>query len=130
MTIPREVPRTGNSTMAVAARVVTVAGGRAGRTGIDMAAERGGAPGFNRRQRRTVTGQHPVAILRPIGQAILAEDVAKRGHGSPAVRRSNASMACTSAVRVRWVSIAVVVGEVWPSQSWIRHRLPPLSSRC
>jgi hypothetical protein len=65
------------------------------------------------------------AVRRPIA----AEDSAEGQHGMPAVRWSRAALASTSALCVRWVEIAVVVGEACPSQTWIRRRLTPDSSR-
>lgn len=92
-----------------------------------MAAQRLGSARLHRAQRRMRAGHHAVADLGALGWALWAEDVAEPGQGMPAGSWSSPSVACTAAVRVRWVELAVGVGEGWPSQRWIKPRLTPRS---
>src|SRR6266498_1940343 len=90
-------------TVAILARVVAVADGGTARTAVDVPAHRFGATAFNRSHHRVMTGEHALAVACPIVGSIPAEDLTERAHDRPAVRWSNASVACTSALRVRWV---------------------------
>lgn len=89
-------------TVAIAAGVVPVAHGRAGRAGVALPAQHRSTTGFDCRHRRKMTGQHPVRALLAVGWPRAPEDRAERGHGRPAVICSSAAPAWTSALRVRW----------------------------
>jgi hypothetical protein len=89
--------------MPVAAGMVPVAPRTAGRAAVDVTTQGLGATLLNRVQRRLLAGQQLVTVLRAIGRAVLAYNLTKRGHGSPAVRRSSAVAAVCSACWVRWV---------------------------
>src|SRR5215213_311482 len=114
--------------VAVAAGVVAVARGATGRAAVEVAAQGFGTALLNRAQGSLLAGQHLFAVLRAVGCTILTHNLAKRDHGRPAVKRSSAVAAVCSACWVRWVEIAVVVGEVWPIHSCSTRTLTPLSS--
>jgi hypothetical protein len=89
--------------VAVAVGMVTVALGTAGRADVELAAKCLGATVLNRLHRRQLARQHPLAKLGSVGWPIATEDLAERNHGMPTINRSSASLASSSALRVRWV---------------------------
>src|SRR5215212_8917101 len=115
--------------MAVATGVVAVAGELTGRTGVDMAAKRLSSTRFDRLHRLQLAWGQRAATARPVGRPVAAEDLAKCGHRMPAESVSSTPLANSSAFWVRCVESAVVVGERWPSQSWMTRRLTPASSK-
>src|SRR6266545_3615075 len=116
--------------VAVATGMVAVAGDLARRAGVDVATKGLGTTLGDRLQRlKQALGQR-AAKARAIGRPVAAEDLTKGGHRRPAASVSSTPLASSSAFWVRWVEIAVVVGERWPSQSWMMQRLTPAASRC
>ena len=88
-------------TVTILARVVAVTCRGTSRTGVDLPAECLGATSFNCSQRCAMTREHALAVACPIGRSIPAEDLTERAPDRPAVNCSSASVACTSALRVR-----------------------------
>ncbi len=97
--------------MPILARVVAVAGDRAGWARVEVPTQRVGATGCTRGQRRAMTGQQPISLLGPVGWPRAPDNGVERDHGMPAVSWSSAAVAKCAVLRVQWVSIAVVVSE-------------------
>ena len=127
--VSREVLSTGDNTVAITTGVVAVAGELTGRAGVDVTAKCLSPTRFDRLHRLQLAWGQRAATARPVGRPVAAEDLAKCGHRMPAESVSSTPLANSSAFWVRCVESAVVVGERWPSQSWMTRRLTPASSK-
>src|SRR5947208_2496299 len=97
--------------MAVATGVIAVAGGLAGRAGRDLAAKGLGTALGDRLHRLKLAFGQRAAKARPVVGTIAAADVAEGDHRRPAESVLSTPLANSSAFWVRWIEIAVVVGE-------------------